>query len=183
VGAIRLFFDEAIEVWRAVYSGKYEVSNFGRARRAMPARNSAVGRILPPQLSRNRRYVGYNFYDGHKVHFKQVHRIVARLFLGEPEGWEDLEVNHKDGNGLNPHVDNLEWCTSSENMLHAYATGLKQGRKGMACCRAKLTDDDVREIRNAVASGRSQYGLANEYGVTNVAINAIVHRRTWKHIA
>lgn len=34
-------------------------------------------------------------------------------------------VNHKDGNKLNNSVDNLEWCTHSENTLHSYRTGLQ----------------------------------------------------------
>jgi len=39
---------------------------------------------------------------------------------------EQLEVNHKDGNKLNNRLDNLEWCTSSENKIHALTTGLKE---------------------------------------------------------
>jgi len=37
----------------------------------------------------------------------------------------NLEVNHKDGNKENNNIENLEWCTKSENQKHAYRTGIK----------------------------------------------------------
>ena len=51
----------------------------------------------------------------------QVHRLVARAFFGNKEGFD---VNHKDGNKQNNTISNLEWCTHKENMQHAFRTGL-----------------------------------------------------------
>lgn len=51
-----------------------------------------------------------------------VHRIVARMFIPNPN--ELPQVNHKDGNKLNNNVSNLEWSTGSDNIKHAYKTGL-----------------------------------------------------------
>jgi hypothetical protein len=53
----------------------------------------------------------------------RVHRLVAEAFCEKSEGKH--VVNHKDGNKMNNHADNLEWCNKSENEKHAYATGLK----------------------------------------------------------
>lgn len=60
---------------------------------------------------------------GGKRYTRYVHRLVAECFLENPRNLP--EVNHKDGNKENNAVENLEWVTRSENMLHSYRTGLK----------------------------------------------------------
>lgn len=60
--------------------------------------------------------------------FKTVHRIVAEVLIPKVNG--KGQVNHKDGNKTNNHISNLEWCTQSENALHAFATGLQDSPPG-----------------------------------------------------
>lgn len=65
-----------------------------------------TGRIYKPHIKN-----GYYF-----VKSARVHRIVASAFLPNPNNLS--VVNHKDGNKLNNKVDNLEWCTQKDNMIH-----------------------------------------------------------------
>ena len=56
-----------------------------------------------------------------------VHRLVAAAFLGKPVDPTHTFINHRDGNGLNNRIENLEWVSSSENNRHAIETGLVGG--------------------------------------------------------
>ena len=98
------------EEWKPSTLTECAVSNFGRIR-------TQTGHIVS----------GHDKY-GYKV-YKDVlvHRMVATEFLPVPEVGKTI-VNHKDGNGMNNVVVNLEWVTAQENCQHAAATGLKKCR-------------------------------------------------------
>lgn len=59
-----------------------------------------------------------------------VHRLVAFAWINQPETNRHVWINHKDGNKANNHRDNLEWTTISQNIQHAFDTGLKVTPKG-----------------------------------------------------
>ena len=68
---------------------------------------------------------GYQMVGAGNNGFPQcVHRMVAETWLDNPNNYE--EVNHIDGDKNNNRVENLEWVTHSQNIRHAYRTGLKK---------------------------------------------------------
>lgn len=62
-----------------------------------------------------------------KCFYRTIHRLVAETFIPNPDNLP--QVNHIDGNKLNNNVDNLEWITPRENVIHAHSTGLHRGNR------------------------------------------------------
>lgn len=58
-----------------------------------------------------------------------IHRLMALAWIGIPPNFEELQINHIDSNRSNNHPDNLEWCTTKENMLHALTQGKRTDNK------------------------------------------------------
>lgn len=92
------------------------------------ARVSSVGRIqnrdgviFTPKPRRDG-YIQVQIASGNYL----VHRLVAEAFLPSPPTPEHVEVNHKDGDPTNNRVDNLEWCTKTENVQHSYDTNAQR---------------------------------------------------------
>ncbi|MCM1217913.1 MAG: HNH endonuclease [Lachnospiraceae bacterium] len=75
--------------------------------------------------------------DGTRKCFK-VHRLVMNTFC-PIENSEELQVNHINGHKDDNRLENLEWCTRSENLIHAFKTGLEERPKGEKNPRHKLT--------------------------------------------
>lgn len=120
------------EVWKDIegYEGLYQVSNMGRVKsleRYVNFKNymkRVSERILV--VSENRGgYLQVNLCKDGKAKGMRIHRIVAETFIPNHEG--KRTVNHIDGNKKNNAVDNLEWATHKENLVHAYETGLNGG--------------------------------------------------------
>ena len=90
-------------------------------------------------------------------------------------------VNHIDGNKLNSRIDNLEWLTTSENVKHAWRTGLNRTPIGENAKNAKFTSDDVRQIRLRLLLGEKTKALSEEFNVSIVLIKKMQWFCSWKH--
>jgi len=101
------------------FEGTYEVSTQGHVRRTAPVRGSKVGRVLRPQVKKGYPFV-YLFLEGRR-YGRLVHRLVALAFLGDPGA--GFEVCHKDGDSMNPRLENLRWDTRSANVLDTVQHG------------------------------------------------------------
>lgn len=112
---------------------------------------------------------------------RRVHRIVAETFLPNPNNLP--EVNHKDYNRANPRLDNLEWTDRVTNIRYSSDKGrYRNNKRGSKNGRAKLTNDQVVEIRKLFKSGVSIYRIAKDYNAGWSTISHIVKGETWTHM-
>lgn len=125
----------------------------------------------------------------------QVHRLIAQAYIPNPEN--KPQINHKDGNPLNNHIDNLEWVTQSENMQHAQEAGMLnqfteksmanrslQGRinqHNTVKARRLFTMAEVAEIKKTFDSGlKSARAIGRELGCSNNTISNICNNKTYQ---
>jgi hypothetical protein len=90
----------------------------------------------------------------HKLICMAFHPVEGKTFYDD---YEDLQVNHKDGNTLNNRQDNLEWVSKSQNMQHAYDTGLNkkvQGVKQYQKCNVGGKGEFIKEHISIAAASR-----------------------------
>ena len=113
---------------------------------------------------------------------RHIHRMVATAFIPNPENKE--QVNHKDGNKLNCHVDNLEWVTRQENKDHAEDIGLLDNcpRVGVDNGRAILSESCVDDVVTMLLSGLSSVTVAKKYNISVSTVSNIIRGVAWKHI-
>ena len=142
--------------WKAIpnYEGLYEVSNYG------DIYSLRYNRELKPSTTTT----GYKkielYKDGKRKAYK-IHRLVLYAFVGVKD---DL-VNHKDGNPINNHISNLEYCNQSYNMKHAYKTGLMKSYR--------LYE---KEILDDYKNGMSVHKIVDKYKTSFKSINHLLDK-------
>ena len=163
------------EIWRDVpgWEGVYQISNKGRIKsfKVCPS-----GKIMS-LCNQTGDYIRFVLQKhGRNKKTVLVHRLVAKVFIPNPLNLP--VVNHKDGNKQNNSVDNLEWCTRSQNTSHAFKTGLRN-YNGCKNPHSKLTQSDVETIRRIYVRGKhcenNSYGLAKRYNVSPKTIQNVVN--------
>lgn len=105
-----------------------------------------------------------------------VHRIVAVTFLGVPP-FEGAQVCHGDANRRNNVVENLRWGTAADNASDTAKHGSQAGENNG---RAKLTIEQVGEIRRLLSAGMSQTAVARRFGIGQTHVSRISRRENWK---
>ncbi len=172
-----------MELWNTFIEGTYSVSNRGSVRsidRYVSFKNTkkfVPGVVLKPNLNRDGYLIVKICIDG--LQFSEsVHRIVAKAWVVNP--LDLIYVNHIDGNKQNNCASNLEWCTFSENILHAYSLGLC--KRGAKHSKAILTEADIPSIRLRIRAGETNKQIGDSYNVHRGTIDAIRRSKSWKHI-
>lgn len=112
---------------------------------------------------------------------KFVHRLVAELFLDNPNDYSD--VDHLDGDRMNADMDNLEWTTHEENVGRAYRKGSYSGRYvGEKNPKARLTAEIVLQLRKEYKAGTTIMELHHKYGYPYNTIGNAVRYKTWTEL-
>lgn len=171
------------EIWKEIkgYEGYYQISNLGKVKSlCRKIQNGNKFNLRKEIILKNSiNSVGYytvTLYKNNKSTVKLVHVLIAETFIPNPES--KPQVNHIDGVKLNISVENLEWVTRSENIQHAYDTGLTKN-KGESHYLSKITVADKSKIKELVKSGISQRKIAKQFGVNQSQISRINADKAW----
>jgi len=124
------------------------------------------------------------FVSKGKRHTIHAHRVIWMMANGSPIA-DGLQINHKDGNGLNNELSNLELATNAENITHAIRVlGRKRkSRPGSLNPTAKLTERQAAEIKRLAAlRSMPQRKIAELFGVDQQTVSNIHVGKTWKHV-
>lgn len=153
-----------MEIWKDIkgFESYYQISNLGRVKRL--ATNFICGckgggkryisfkeRILSP-CSYTNKYLCVTLCTQQKKERPMLHRLVALHFLKNDE--KKKQVNHKDGNVKNNSVENLEWVTQSENMLHSYHV-----LKNQKVNQKELIDTETKEVYKSIKDCSKKTGI------------------------
>lgn len=100
------------------YEGLYEVDSEGNVYSSITTTSRRKG-LIKPYVKNG--YLAINLYKDRKCKHFYIHRLVAEAFIENP--LNKPFINHLDCNKQNNQVENLEWCTQSENILYASKLG------------------------------------------------------------
>lgn len=171
------------EIWRSVerYDGRYNVSNYGRVMSL--CRHNLIGRrvktrILIPQVNLFG-YIHVVLSNDAITHTLVVHRLVMEAFFPIRD-LDKVQINHKNGIKSDNRLENLEWCTRSQNQKHAVINGLKITNPEN---HSKLKACEVLEIRRLYATGKfKQSMLGAMFKLCQQQISSLIRKEYWKHI-
>ena len=177
----------APEYWSDIpnYEGYYQVSNHGNVRslnRSVVQQNGRKqfikGKTIKPHLTNKGYFKVHLWRDGKKIS-RSIHRLVAMAFLAN--SLNKPQVNHINGCKTDNNLCNLEWNTQSEQQIHAYQNGLQA--RGEKHHYAKLSLEEVIQIKQSLKSQVLQKDLAAKFNISQQTISAIKTNSRWNDIA
>jgi hypothetical protein len=164
------------------FEGLYQVSNFGRVKSWIGRTNCDIahGRILKTHLNRKTKYLTVILYKNYRQKCFSIHRLVAINFIDNPSNLKT--VNHKDFNRCNNGVENLEWLSMRDNLLHGIRE--KGNDRGEKNPHHKLTEKQVLKIRiiNSDNPNITYKKISNIFNISSDSISLICRNKTWQHV-
>ena len=162
-----------VETWRSVpgFEALYEVSCTGRVRslrRSIVLKPGTASGYLYVVLCGNTKRVN-----------ARIHSLVAECFIGaRPKGYD---VNHINGDKADNSVGNLEYCTRSANLSHAFKNGLKT-HKGSNHPKAIYSDKQILMLKKYLSDGYKHREVAELMNVPMHLVADVSAGRQWQHI-
>lgn len=197
-----------VEEWRIIKRfPDYAASNLERVKRINNGHNniSKSGKIINAFIKNG--YLRLGLYKNNKQKQESVHRLILEAFVGDGDG---MQGNHKNGIKIDNRLENLEWCTRSYNIKHAFRIGLinmknsnhpfygknhseETKSKIRLSCKSKnfgknsmLNKIDVMDIKIVLKSEKYKIlhsnDIADLFNVTKGTISHIKNNKTWHHV-
>lgn len=155
------------------FEGRYQISNLGKVW------SKITNKFLTLQKEKCG-YVRVSLNLNKKSKKYLVHRLGAFAFIKNNKNKPC--VNHINSNKIDNRVENLEWCTYSENLKHSFKYG-NACHKGSNHNNSTTTEKDVIEIRKLYSTGKyKQVELAKLFNLDPKHISLIVLRKRWTHV-
>lgn len=170
------------ELWKDVvgYENLYQVSNLGNVKSLNNWHKHKNGSPYLRNQVRCSTYLAVGLTKNTKRTQFQIHALVAMAFIPNPNNYP--EVNHIDGIKSNNQVENLEWCTRSMNIRHAFDTKLNIAARGVKNGSSKLSNDDIKLIRDMSIPGISKNEIVNKLHVALSTVYRVLNGTTWSHV-
>lgn len=175
----------ALREWRVIPDyPNYEVSDCGQVRNKTTGRirRAHIKSVQRPNQKARTCFQIHLIKNGKTL---KVHHLVCAAFIG-PRPSPAHGVAHGNGDSRDNRADNLRWATGMENEADKKLHGtyrpppLHVGEKQH---NARLTSDDVRQIRQLYAAGQhTQRELAATFGVGRTTVTWVINRRSWAHV-
>jgi hypothetical protein len=137
------------EIWKPIkgYESLYEISNRGTIRKIN-------NKKLKMPHKHRMGYLKVMLYSNGKEKSFYLHRLIAKAFIPNPKNYPC--VNHINGTKNDNSINNLEWCTRSQNTQHAYNTGLiKSGKNHVQSKALVVTDKNGNDVK--ILYGNNQW--------------------------
>jgi hypothetical protein len=169
------------EEWKNVpkSNGIYMVSNYGRLKSYKT--NKTNGQIMKGTDLRGFTIVELSLNGTSKKHL--LHKLVASVWIKKPSRNSSVVI-HKDWNKKNNHVDNLAWMNKKESTkrMFAYFKERTKARGKIIIRRAKLSENDVLQLKEYKKMGFSQATIAKIFNISSTQVNRITSGENWGHI-
>lgn len=137
--------------------------------------------LKPFKTSKDKGYLAYKLSNGKEIKTFQAHRLVGITFIDNP--LNKPEINHINGVKTDNRLENLEWVTHSENILHAIKNNLLVHKNSENHCRSTMSNFEVEDICLKFQNGLKPNDLYKNDKFKQNIIYRIFRRENWIEIS